>query len=103
MKKYKDALEKHGYTLDMEGSVRDAMGNQAAAEDRFGNVYCTDPNLQRIVDEATIENVPPKRARNAKGHLMADDPSTPENEAWEGRSRPLRKRKTKKYIAAIPY
>ena len=27
----------------------------------------------------------PKRARNAKGHLKADDPSTPDvNEAWEG-------------------
>ena len=94
--KYKDALERHGYTLDMEGSVRDAMGNQAAAEDRFGNVYCTDPNLQRIVDEATIENVPPKRARNAKGHLMADDPSTPDvNEAWEGGVAP-KKKKAKK-------
>tara|TARA_R100000781_G_scaffold12252_2_gene10922 strand:+ start:295 stop:672 length:378 start_codon:yes stop_codon:yes gene_type:complete len=24
-----------------------------------------------------------KRARNTKGHYKADDPSTPENEAWE--------------------
>ena len=36
----------------------------------------------------------PKRARNAKGHLKADDPSTPENEAWEGGVSP--KKKTKK-------
>ena len=33
----------------------------------------------------------PKRARNAKGHLKADDPSTPENEAWEGGVSPKKK------------
>ena len=26
--------------------------------------------------------VEPKRARNDKGHYIADDPNTPENEAW---------------------
>ena len=47
------------------------------------------------------EAVTPKRARNKKGQLMADDPSTPENEAWEGGKAPpkkkttTRKRKTK--------
>ena len=31
----------------------------------------------------------PKRARNAKGQLKADDPSTPDvNEAWEGGKSP---------------
>jgi len=64
--KYKTTLEKYGYTVDAEGSVRDSMGNQAAAEDRFGNVYCTDPNLINILDEATIENVPPKAAPKKK-------------------------------------
>ena len=34
----------------------------------------------------------PKRARNAKGHLMADDPSTPVNEAWEGGVAPKKKK-----------
>tara|TARA_R100000315_G_C5127052_1_gene72572 strand:+ start:141 stop:332 length:192 start_codon:yes stop_codon:yes gene_type:complete len=34
----------------------------------------------------------PKRARNEKGHLVADDPSTPEvNEAWEGGKAPKKK------------
>ena len=37
----------------------------------------------------------PKRARNAKGHLKADDPKTPENEAWEGGVAP-KKKKAKK-------
>ena len=38
----------------------------------------------------------PKRARNAKGHLKADDPSTPENEAWEGGVAPKKKKAKKK-------
>ena len=38
----------------------------------------------------------PKRARNAKGHLKADDPNTPDvNEAWEGGKAP-KKKKAKK-------
>ena len=35
----------------------------------------------------------PKRARNEKGQLVADDPSTPENEAWEGGKAPKKKAK----------
>jgi len=39
----------------------------------------------------------PKRARNEKGHLVADDPSTPEvNEAWEGGKAPKEKAPKKK-------
>ena len=38
----------------------------------------------------------PKRARNAKGHLKADDPTTETNEAWEGGVAP--KKKTKKKV-----
>ncbi len=38
----------------------------------------------------------PKRARNAKGQLQKDDPSTPDvNEAWEGGKAP-KKKKAKK-------
>jgi hypothetical protein len=38
----------------------------------------------------------PKRARTEKGHLKADDPSTPDiNEAWEGGKAP-KKKKAKK-------
>ena len=52
--------------------------------------------VQKVKDAVT-----PKRARNKKGQLMADDPNTPENEAWEGGVAPpkkkttTRKRKTK--------
>ena len=38
----------------------------------------------------------PKRARNAKGQVQSDDPSTPDvNEAWEGGKAP-KKKKAKK-------
>jgi hypothetical protein len=37
---------------------------------------------RKVIDE-------PKRARNDKGQLVADDPSTPDvNEAWEGGKAP---------------
>lgn len=42
--------------------------------------------------------VEPKRARNDKGHYVADDLSTPDvNEAWEGGKAP--KKKAKKAVA----
>ena len=100
--KYKDALEKYGYTVDEHGIVRDAYGNQAAGEDRFGNVNCSDPNITAIcieVEESgvlaklakttkkVVEKAKPKlkkvRARTADGTLRGDDPNTPDvNEAW---------------------
>ena len=39
--------------------------------------------------------VEPKRARNEKGHYIADDPSTPENEAWVGGKAPKKKKRKK--------
>ena len=45
--------------------------------------------------EADVKEVKPKRARNKKGQLKGDDPSTPDvNEAWEGGKAP--KKTTKK-------
>jgi hypothetical protein len=39
----------------------------------------------------------PKRARDAKGKLKADDPSTPDvNEAWEGGKAPKKRGRPKK-------
>ena len=37
--------------------------------------------------------VKPKRARDDKGAFIADDPSTPENEAWVGGKSPKKKKK----------
>ncbi len=45
--------------------------------------------------EAEVKIV--KRARNEKGQLQADDPSTPDvNEAWEGGEAPKKKTTAKK-------
>lgn len=38
----------------------------------------------------------PVRARNENGHFIADDPSTPENEAWVGGVAPKTSKKTKR-------
>jgi hypothetical protein len=35
-----------------------------------------------FVKDAEVEEVEMVRARNEKGHYIADDPDTPENEAW---------------------
>ena len=64
------------------------------------------PTVKKTVKKKSVvqkvkEAVTPKRARNKKGQLMADDPNTHENEAWEGGKAPpkkkttTRKRKTK--------
>lgn len=102
---YRDVLEANGYTVDDQGCVRDAMGNQAAAEDAYGNVQCKDPNVTELCRQAEAKPAKKKkapkkaeptpepveteemeevtvRARNEKGHYIKDDPDTPENEAW---------------------
>ena len=38
----------------------------------------------------------PKRARNADGTLKADDPKTPQNEAWDGGKAPKKAKAKKK-------
>ena len=102
-KKYEDVLNKANYTVEEDGSVRDRMGVIVASEDRFGNAYCKDPNLEHLMAEhakaelekerqkkeapkkkaASKTKVKKVRARNADGTLKADDPNTPDvNEAW---------------------
>ena len=46
-----------------------------------------------------ITKAAPKRARNTKGKLKADDPSTPDvNEAWEGGKAPKKRGRPKKNV-----
>lgn len=97
--KYKEALEAAGYTVDASGYVWDAMGNQSAGEDNYGNVQSKDPNVTDICrlaeaapkpkakpakkDKKVVETLEVVRARNENGSFIADDPSTPDvNEAW---------------------
>ena len=51
---------------------------------------------RKSVVQKVKEAVTPRRARNKKGQLMADDPNTPENEAWEGGKAPPKKKTTRK-------
>jgi len=102
--KYKDALEAAGYSVDASGYVWDAMGNQSAGEDNYGNVQSKDPNVTDICRMAeanpkakkrpapkvtkkekpvVVETLEVVRARDENGRLIADDPDTPDvNEAW---------------------
>ena len=57
------------------------------------------PTVKKTVKKKSVvqkvkEAVTPKRARNKKGHYIKDDPSTPENEAWEGGKAPPKKKTT---------
>jgi hypothetical protein len=68
-----------GYFVVNHGQhVEDVNKNIVVSKGADGN-YVTDiPEIQEILGE--VKKV---RARNKKGQLMADDPSTPDvNEAW---------------------
>lgn len=87
--KYKKQLEKAGYSVSATGEVTNSAGNSVAGEGAYSQVWCKDIDVDAICSVKTIEEikeqlVPKKvRARNDKGHLIGDDPSTPDvNEAW---------------------
>tara|TARA_R110001606_G_scaffold32595_1_gene98383 strand:+ start:1296 stop:1607 length:312 start_codon:yes stop_codon:yes gene_type:complete len=87
--KYKKQLEKAGYSVSATGEVTDSAGNSVAGEGAYNQVWCKDIDVDAICSVESIEAikeilVPKKvRARNAKGHLVGDDPSTPDiDEAW---------------------
>ena len=71
------------------GSVRDKMVEQIRAAKR-GTV------IAEPVVEAVVEEV---RARNENGHFIADDPTTPENEAWIKKPEAQKKNSSKKKSA----
>ena len=58
--KYEKALEAHGYRVDEHGYVWDAMGNQSAGEDNYGNVQSKDANVTAICTAAQAEMDKPK-------------------------------------------
>jgi len=70
------------------GSVRDKMIEQIRAAKR-GTVIA-EPVVQ-------VEVVVEVRARDENGHFIADDPATPENEAWTKKpvANPTKNKKTK--------
>ena len=52
------------------------------------------PAPEPVVEEVVTEE--PVRARDERGHFIADDPSTPENEAWVGGVAPKTSRKSRR-------
>ena len=80
-KEQEAAIESLGYTV-MGNTVIDS--NKAVVmdkPDRESGFITEVPELEALMSgKATVETV---RARNEKGHYIADDPSTPDvNEAW---------------------
>ena len=55
-----------------------------------------EPVVEVTPEPVVEEVVEPVRARDENGHFIADDPSTPENEAWVGGEAPRRKRKLRR-------
>lgn len=62
---------------------------------RFGDLVRgkAAPAPEPVVEEVVTEK--PVRARDENGHFIADDPSTPENEAWVGGVSPKKLKKSK--------
>ncbi len=56
---YKAELEAAGYKVE-RGQVYDHMGNQCAGEDRFGQAWSKDVNMDALI--AKIDNAPKKVA-----------------------------------------
>ena len=63
--KYEKALEAHGYRVDEHGYVWDAMGNQSAGEDNYGNVQSKDANVTANCTAAQAEMDKPKPKKKA--------------------------------------
>jgi hypothetical protein len=85
-KDHKEVLEKSNYTVD-ENTVYSPQGQPVAGVDAYGQVWYKD----NLVEELCTQEVELVRARNSKGHYIADDPNTPENEAWTTKKKKKRK------------
>ena len=74
---YKEVLEKANYSV-RGNEILNPQGQPVAGSDAYGQVWYKD----NLVEELCTQEVELVRARNSKGHYIADDPNTPENEAW---------------------
>ena len=73
--------------LELPHRISNPRAMMQACEDAAALIKRLDAEL-----DAKTESTP-KRARNSNGTLKADDPETPENEAWEGGKAPKKKAK----------
>jgi len=76
-KDYKEILEKAHYTI-VGNEVLAPQGQPVAGKDAYGQVWYKDD----FVEQVCTQSVEVVRARNDKGHYIADDPDTQKNEAW---------------------
>ena len=75
--------------LELPHRISNPRAMMQACEDAAALIKRLDADL-----DAKTESTP-KRARNIDGTLKADDPDTPENEAWVGGKAPKKKVKKK--------
>lgn len=83
---YKETLEKSNYTVT-KNEVCGPQGQPVAGVDAYGQVWFKDSFVEEVVNQE-VEVV---RARDSKGHYIADDPTTPENEAWTTKKKKKKK------------
>ena len=72
--------------------VDPSTGKPVAGEQRYRQLNFAEERLRLLKEQAK----PIKRARDEGGHFVADDPDTPENEAYEGGKAPAKKKPAKK-------
>tara|TARA_R100001509_G_scaffold83663_1_gene47356 strand:- start:162 stop:452 length:291 start_codon:yes stop_codon:yes gene_type:complete len=79
-KEQEAAIESLGYTVMGNTVINSDKAVVMDKPDRDGGFVTDVPELEALMaGKATVETV---RARDEKGHYIADDPDTPENEAW---------------------
>ena len=72
--------------------VDSSTGKPVAGEQRYRQLNFAEERVRLLKEQAK----PIERARNEDGHFVADDPDTPENEAYEGGKAPAKKKPAKK-------
>ena len=102
MKQFKILVPKAGsndeFGLSQKLYVLDEIVEAKASwQEELMNSFVQNGWAMEIKVDGKSEEGEPVRARNDKGQLMGDDPSTPDvNEAWEGGKAPTKKSTKKK-------
>ena len=99
---HKTKLEALGYVVE-SNIITTSRGDVMAAIDPYGDISCKYEDIKDILNGVAetptvkvkaeeVEEVELVRARNNKGQLLADDPTTPEvNEAWVAKTKKKKK------------
>ena len=84
--------------IESNMAFRAQLRKEGIAPDRTFDIKYDDLGFETgvILPTPEEEEEPPKRARNEDGTYRANDPNTPENEAWEGGEPPAKGKGSKK-------